>query len=314
MATASGLSGQLGMKAESAWGTAVTVDRFYEILSENIQAEPDHVESEGIRSEQRVLPSDDWVLGVKKVGGPVEFELSTLNAKLLFEHALGTYTGGTIGTITPSNLTGKGLTVQVGRPDVGPNNVGTVIPYTFNGGKVKSWELACAVGDIAKLTLDMVFKDQTTATALASASYTSGLGLFAFVHGALTIAGSSVPVRSVTLKGDNGLADERFFVGGTSISEPLEKQLREYTFDLELDHSGTVLPGRITSGSEAAMVLTFTSGGSIIAITTNARFDSAFANLAGRDILEQPLSGKLIATGADSTALTMVITSSETSP
>lgn len=311
--TGSGLSGQLGLAAESVWGTAVSVTRFYEIVSENIQLAIDRTESKGIRSGQRVLRSDDWVAGVRKVSGPVEFELSTRNAALLFQHAFGTVTSmaGTVpGTVTPFDLTGLGLTVQVGRPDV----AGTVLPFTFNGGKVGLWELAATIGDIAHLTLDMVFKDQTTATALASASYTSGLGLFSFVHGAVTIGGTTVNVRKLSLKGNNNLAAERFFLGGSVIAEPIEQGFREYTFDMELDNSGTVIPGRIDSGTEAALVATFTSGGSIVKATTNARFDAGFANLGGMDILTQPLSGKCVATAADSTAITLVITSGETAP
>lgn len=310
MATGSGISGQFGLKAETAWGTAVTVDRFYEVLSENIQAEPERTESAGIRASQRVLRSDDWAQGMLRVAGPVEFELSTLNTKLLLEHAMGTYTGGTIGTMYPADLTGKGLTVQVGRPDV----AGTVIPYTFAGGKVTSWELSAEANEIARLTLDMVFKSQTTATALASASYTSGLGLFSFVHGAVTIGGSTVSVRNISITGDNALNVERDFLGGTLIAEPLEAGRREYGFSLELDHNGTVLPGRITSGSESALVLTFTSGGSILSVTTNARFDSGFANLSGFEILAQPLSGKLVASSTDDTAIKFVVTSGEATP
>lgn len=311
--TGSGISGQFGLKAETTWGTAVTVDRFYEIVSENIQAEPARVGSMGVRSGQRVLRSDDWAQGVLSVAGPVEFELSTRNTALLLEHALGTctsMTGPTPGTLWPADLTGKGLTAQVGRPDV----AGTVIPYTFAGGKVASWELSASVGEVAKLTLDMVFQSQTTATALASASYTSGLGLFTFVHGAVTIGGSTVSVRDITLSGDNALNVERAFLGGTHIKEPLEASRRDYGFSMDLDHSGTVLPGRITSGSEAAMVLTFTSGGSIVSFTTNARFDAGFANLSGFEVLAQPLSGKLVASGADDTALKVVVTSGETAP
>jgi hypothetical protein len=313
MPTGSGLSGQLGLKAETTWGTAVTVDRFYEIVSEKIDLKIDRTESKGIRTGQRVVRSDDWVAGVRKVAGPVEFELSTRNAALLLQHAFGTIQNlgtTTPGTVIPNDLTGLGLTVQVGRPDV----AGTVIPYTFNGGKVGSWELACKVGEVAILTLDMVFKDQTTATALAAANYTSGLGLFTFVHGAVTIAAATVNVRSLTLKGDNALDAERFYLGGSVTAEPLEAGRREYTFDMELDHSGTVIPGRIDSGTEAALVATFTSAGSIVKFTTNARFDAGFAGLSGMDILTQPLSGKCVATAADSTAITGTITSGEATP
>jgi hypothetical protein len=311
--TGSGISGQVGLVAEPSWGSSTTVTRFYEVLSENIQLEVERTESAGIRSGQRVMRSDDWVGGNRKVSGPIEFELSTRNMALLLEHSLGTVTsmaGPTPGTLSPADLTGKGLSVQVGRPDV----AGTVVPYTFNGGKVASWELSASVGEVAKLTLDMVFKDQTTATALAAASYTSGLGLFTFVHGAVTIGGNAVPVRNISLKGDNALDTERFFLGGSLISEPIEAGRRDYSFDLEADHSGTVIPGRIDGNTEAALVLTFTSGGSIVKFTTNARFDAGYANLSGMEILAQPLSGKLIATAADSTALLVHVTSGETAP
>lgn len=311
--TGSGISGQVMLAAESAWGTAVTATRGYEIVSENIQAVPDHVESAGIRSGQRLIRSDDWALGMIRVGGPMEYELSTRNLALLLEHSLGTVTsmaGPTPGTLSPADLTGKGMTVQVGRPDV----AGTVIPYTFSGGKVSSWDVSCAVGEIAKLSIDWVFKDQTTATALAAASYTSGLGLFAFTHGVVTIGGTTVSVRNVRLGGLNNLNVQRDFMGGTNIAEPIETGRRDYTVALELDHNGTVLPGRITSGAESAMTLTFTSGGSIVKFTTNTRWDDGFANLGGMDILTQPLTGKLVATGADSTALLVHVTSGETAP
>lgn len=315
MPVGAGLSGQAMIAEESTWGTAVTVTRAYEILGENIKGgEPERIESEGIRADQRVIRSDDWTPGTKRVSGPIKFELSTKNVALLLKHALGGLSTSGAGpythTLTPGTLTGKGLTIQVGRP----SSDGTVQPFTFNGCKVTSWELEFELDQIVKLTLEVVGKDQTTGTALATASYTASNNLFAFTHGALTIAGSAVKVKAGTIRGENPLNTDRLFLGDTTINEPIENGRREYTFDLETEFESLTALGRVTAGTEAALVLAFTRSTDSVTFTANARFDEGMPALEGFDVLEQPLSGKLVATGADSTALSIAVVSSEATP
>lgn len=314
MATGAGIAGQLGLKEEVTWGTAVTVDRFYELNSESIGYDIARIESEGIRSEQRVIRSDDWTPGTKRVAGTIELELATKNMALLFKHAMGglatTGAGPYTHTLTPASLTGKGLTVQVGRP----SSDGTVQPFTFNGTKITAWELGFELDKIASLSLDVVGKDQVTATGLATASYTSSNNLLAFTHGAITVAGSAIKVKSGSVRGENPLNTDRLFLGDTTISEPLENGRREYSFDLACEFESLTALNRIVNGTEAALSLAFTRGADSITITGNLRFDEGMPNLDGFDVLEQPLSGKFVATGADSTAITVAIISGEATP
>ena len=313
MAIKSGLAAQLMMAAEATPGTAVTPTKSFEFRSESLVQEIERIESEGIRSGQRVMRSEDWTAGTQKISGDVELELSTKNWAFLFSHMLGSVVTAGAGpythTATPGDLSGKSLTVQVGRPDIG----GTVQPFTYAGCKVASWELSCSVDELALVTLSMVGMSETTATALATASYTSGNALFSFTHGSLTVAGSSFPVKEVSLSGDNGLDAERFYLGQPTTSEPLEAALRDYSGSLTADFVSLDAYNRFVNGTEAAMVLTFTRGSDSIAITTNVRYDGSTPNVGGREILEQSLDFKCIGPSTDADALTVVVTSTESS-
>lgn len=311
---AGGLHGQLGLAEETTWGTAVVVSRFYELLGESIAYDLARVESDGIRSGQRVMRSDDWTTGSKRVAGSIDLELTTKNMALLFKHALGSVATSGVGpythTITPGDLTGKGLTVQVGRP----SSNGTVNPFTFNGAKVAGWELSFALDETTKLTLDVVGRDQTTATALAVASYTASNNLLAFTHGSLTVAGAAISVKSGTVAGENPLNTDRIFVGSNIVSEPLESGRRGYTFDLDAEFESLDALNRIINGTEASLSLAFTRGADSVTVSGNVRFDEGMPELDDMDLLDLPLSGKFVATGADSTAITVTVQSSEATP
>lgn len=314
MANDAGLFGQLGIAEEVTWGTAVTPTRFYELLSESLAAEYARVQSEGIRSGQRVLRSDDWTTGIQRVSGSVELELTTRNMALLFKHAMGavntTGSGPYTHTCTPGDLTGKGLTVQVGRP----GTAGTVHPFTINGAKVEAWELGFELDETTKLTLDLVGKTETTATALATASYTSSNDVYAFTHGSISLGGSVAKVKSGTVRGENPMNTDRIFLGDSSINQPIENARREYTFDLTAEFENLTAYQRVVNATEASMSLAFTRGTSSVTVTGNVRFDEATPELSGFDLLEQPLSGMFVATGADSTAISVVIVSGESTP
>lgn len=307
----SGMGSQLMMAAEVTPGTGVTPTKSYEFRSESLVQEIERVESEGIRAGQRVMRSEDWTPGTQKVTGDIELEMSTKNWAFLWSHMLGAVATAGAGpythTATPGDLSGKSLTVQVGRPDIG----GTVRAFTYAGCKVASWELSCSVDELAVVSLSMVGMTETTATALATASYTAANNLFAFTHGALTVAGAAFPVKEVSLTGDNGLDAERFYLGQPTTSEPLEASLREYGGSLTADFVDLTAYTRFVSGTESALVLTFTRGTDIIQITTNVRYDGSTPTVGGRDILEQSLDFKCVGASTDAGALTVVVTSAE---
>lgn len=316
MAIGSGISAQIMVAEEVTWGTAVTTTRGLEFVSESLTRDQERIESEGIRAGQTVMRSDDWTTGAEKVAGSIEVDLTTKNMALLFKHLFGTPVTAGAGpythTFTPGDITGKGLTVQVGKPDV----AGTVQPFTYAGCKVKSVEISCTAGsdEPAKVTVELVAKSETTATALAAASYTASVSILAWVHLVVSIAGSAVPVRDFSIKFENELKDDRYQGGVATIDEPVQNGLRTIDGSVTIDFSGLTQYARYTGGTEAAMVATFTRGADSIAITLNARFDGETPEVDDRDLIELEVPFMAIATGADSTACTVVVTSAEATP
>lgn len=313
MAAPSGIAGQIGFKTESVWSTAVVVDQFHPgLLSESITNEITRIDSQGIRAGRRVNHS--WASGSQTIGGDIELELWNRPSATLLTHIMGTVNTTGIGPYvhdgTPGDLTGKGLTIQVGRPDVG----GTVRPFTYAGCRVASWSLSADVDSIPTLTLTITAATETTGTGLAVASYPASAAPFSFVHGAVSIAGSSIAtVRSFSIEGDNALATDRFRVGSATVLQQLEQGKRTYTGELSMDFSDLTAYGRVTAGTEAAVVLSFTSGTDVCSLTFNARFDGATPNLSGIELLEQSLSFVATSGTSDAAAFSWSITNAETS-
>lgn len=369
MSLKSGLAAQWGFKAESIWSTPVTVDKFLPLVGETMSADIERLESAGILSGRRVLTSAMWGPGRVKVAGGIQTELYDRDIATLISHMMGDASS----PYTPGDLDGYGLTVQIGVPGVG----GTVHPKTYSGCKIASWELACKVGEIATVGLDLVAareilhrsvtdgatNSNTTVTsataaftaddigkpisggtipagatitavasatsvtisdaasgtatgvtltigvALASASYTSGLKPVRFTHGSVTIGGSAVNVKAATLSGKNGLDTDRYFLGSDIVKEPLEAELREYMCSLDLEFTDLTQYRRYLNGTEHAVVLTFaTAAGLSLVITTNVRFDGSTQQVGGTGIVQQSIPMKCVASGADSTAISIALT------
>jgi len=317
MAIPTGLAAQLGIAAEITYGTPVTVTRFYEFTGESMRMEIERLESAGLRAGTRVLLSDRWVAGGKTISGDINMELANKSFGLWFTHMLGgaavttSATGVYLHTFTPSDLP-VGLTVQIGRP----NTSGTVEPFTYHGCKVASWEIGCAVGEIARLRVSLIGEDEATGVPLATASYPSSLTLLTFKEGTLTVAGSSACVTAATVAGNNGLKADRRCLGSQTILAPVEADFREYTADLTTRFTALTDYARFVAGTEADVVLTFT-GATIttghsytLTITGNARFDGETPNVAGPDELVQPLRCKLVG-ATPATALTITYKTSD---
>jgi hypothetical protein len=266
----------------------------------------DFQESEAIIAGRRVLTSGQSNGGNVELAGDIETELWSLDLETLLKHMMGARSGsGTTASpwvATPGDLFGLGLTVQLGRPSVG----GTVHPFTYAGVKITGWELSCQAGQIARLRLSTFGTvEETTATALATASYTSGIRPFKWNHGAVTIAGSPANVKSLRITGDNGLDTDRRFLGSKLAAQPIEADLRSYTGQMVCEFASLADYQRFVNRTEAAVVVTFTDGTRVLTITMNVRFDGETPTIGGRGILEQPLPFTCLASGADSTAISI---------
>lgn len=305
MAAPAGIAGQFGFATETTAGTAVTVTQFLPIRpGANLGQEIERLDSEGIRAGRMVTAA--WKSAGRTISGTVESDLWNADVASLFKHMFGaaSTTGSSpyTHTFTPTDLTGLSFTAQLGRPDIS----GTVQPFTYAGCKVGAWTLSAEVGSICTMSLDLVGMTETTGTALATASYDSGLEPFCFTTASVKIAGASVAtVRSFELTGDNALTD-RIRIGSATSKEYLANGFREYTGEIITDFESLTAYNRFVNGGEAALELKFDNGTDSLTITSNVRFDGATPEL-GAELLEQSLPFKCVSATNDASAITAVL-------
>lgn len=291
MAIPSGLSAQVGVAEEVTWGTVVTPNRFFPFLSESLSQDIERIESDGIIAGARLRRSTQWEPGAKTVSGDLNLEVNTRNVGVLLKHALGSVvTTGPVSSlythvITPGDLGGKGLTVQVGRPDT----TGTVRAFTYRGCKVGTWEISLAAGELAKMTLGLVGKDEVTNVALATASLPANMRSFSYTGGGVYLGGGATPVaacvRSITISGDNSLVTDRTCIGHDYVDEPLEGELRNITGEVEMEFKGLTEYNRYVASEEFNISLDLAAGTTYLSIDMNARYDGATPNVDGRGLI-----------------------------
>lgn len=258
MTTGTGLDAQVGYKLESTVGTAVTVDKFLEFNSEGFEFDPSFIEPEGLRSGVKFKRGSRLVQSRKQVTGSLELNHSTRLMGGLWKAALGsTVTTPVVVTAGQSwkqvhqtgDLLGKSLTIQVGRPQ--PSD-GVVKAHTYSGCKVNGWEFSVSDNEIAKFSLDFDGWDESTVTALATASYVSAaefsfMQVTSFTLGGtvsgtteLAVASGTAPtavVKSISIKGDNALATERYGLGNAGVKkEQLENGIPTITGTLDAEY------------------------------------------------------------------------------
>lgn len=276
MSTGSGLDAQFMVATESTWGTPVTVTRGYEILSESLNRDITYVDSAGLRVGTTFKRSARTKQARFSVGGDVELELPTLGAGLLVKHMLGStvttttlVSGSAYKQIhTPSGLAGLGLTMQVGRPE--PTSPYTVRPFTYEGCKITKWEISLKDGELAKLKLSVDGQEESTVTALATASYLAGTQVFPFLQSTIKLGGTATTAagettvaggtalatvaKSITISGDNAVATDRYGLGNAGQKrEQLQNGMQTITVKLDTEFSKTELYDLYTAGTPTPM-------------------------------------------------------------
>lgn len=238
MASGTGLDAQLGLASETTWGTPVTVTRFLEFNNDSVKYDPTFLEPTGIRPGVYFKRASRVKVSKSQVVGDFEFEHATKGMGLVWHHALASATTTTTvitGTAfkqihTPGGYNGLGFTLQLGRPE--PS--GTVRAHTFAGCKIVGWDFSVKDGVIPTMKVTVDAKSESTATALATASYLSGSTVFDFsqvtnfklggtpttASGETTI-GSGVTVATIckefSLSSKTVLATDRFGLGNQGL-------------------------------------------------------------------------------------------------
>lgn len=314
----------LGVAEETTYGTPVAPSRFFEMMSESVAGTYERIDSEAYRAGQRVLHQDRFAANPKGASGELKIEGQDSGLGVLLAHAFGAVSTGTPDedftphTVTVGDLAGKSLTVQVGRVD----NTGALHPWTYEGGKILSWELSNAVDGVLGLTFEFDFAREHIGAgagpyAPSTPTYSTTGQLFTFVGGTVDIGGVPFAVSEISLTGDNKLANERWSTVGKR--EPLEEGMREYGFELKGEYEGLAHAQRVAaavaSGTLAAVDLQWSTpqGGALDVSIPVGRFDEGSINFDGAQIMEQALKGMALWDGSAS-PVTVLYRSKDATP
>lgn len=326
------IGAQVMVKQESSYGTAVTVDVGFPFLSEELEGEQKRIEGKNQRANQLVQRSDQFEPYLIGAMGPFSTELTTKDAGWLLKWAMGSLSTGSISdSVYPHTCTLAAtlpsFTFQTNReqPD------GTDRAFTFEGCKIAKWSLEGAKESPIVFSADIVAEDLTTATALASASYTSGAELLTTVLASVSLGGSARTAESWKIEVDNNLDTDRIrqrttAAGGPRRLEPVRKGWATVTWSAAVDFDGLTEYNRFAattrSGALAALAITCqgpTLAGvsaypSLVATIAAARTDQAKGTAAkgSEASMLVELSGVGLYNGTDS-ALSVVYSNTQAS-
>lgn len=306
---------QLGFADESTFNTPVTVSRFFEYESEGIEETYGRTEGDPLRVGSSVIRSDRSTPYFSGAAGPIQMAVLTKGFGYFLKHMLGgTATSGPAETVvythvgTEGSLFGKSFTCQVNRPF---HPSGTNQAFTYAGGKISEWGLSNSVDGNLLLDLNCDFASGTTATALATASYPTGMDNFTWAGGVVSVGGAAYDVTEFAVNWNNGLDVERRQIRGNTAKKEQTSGRREGTFSLSADFESLAQRNRAAATARAtthaAISATWTGptllGTTLYPIVTvdipAARFDSWSAPTTTAGIT-QALSGVVRYDGSNS--------------
>lgn len=274
MAIGSGLGAQLGIAAESTYGTFVAPAKFIEFTKESLALKKTTAQSAGIAAGRLLALSSRRVLTRKEVQGSIDMEVTNKAMGVLLQALMGTSvtpvqqgaTAAYLQTHTLADTAGKSLTIQKGVP----LTTGTVTDKTFLGCKVTSGEFACGVGEMLTSTFEFDGKDVDEGQTLAAASYPN-MSVFHFGQMALKTGSFGAEtaldgIRKVSCKVERPQDVERFYANQSALKkEPISNDLVKISGTLESDYVATTLDDLHTSDGVTSMVWEFV--GPLIAST-----------------------------------------------
>lgn len=307
----------LGVKTETTYGTAVSPDTRFEVVSEKLGLKQDYIESKALRAGQRYLNANNHIVGKTHVEGDIELEIPSAGAGFWFKQLMGkvvtsTPSGATtrrLHTFTAdSDLDGLSFTTEIQRTDV----AGTAHKFTYAGCGITDIELACKAGELATMKASIFGKSESVSAASAtSASYPTSTPLV-FAGAAIQIgnAGSSVTtqtnVSDFSVKIENGRKTDRYFLGSSSPAKPIEADMRNCEGKITVDWTGLDQYNRFVNHSSVKIVAKFETQDVIegavkgyVQVTIPAAVFTGETPTGGGDIIEQSIDFKALDDGSN---------------
>lgn len=266
MAIGSGLGAQIGIAAESTYGTFVPSTKFIEFTKESLQLKKTTAQSAGIAAGRLVDLSSRRVVTQREASGSVEMEVTNKNMGLLLQALMGTSvtpvqqaaTAAYLQTHTLADTAGKSLSIQKGVP----MTTGTVADYSVVGCKVGSAEFSCEVGEMLTAEFEFDGKNVSEAETLASPSYPLmspfHFGQMAVKIGTFGAEAALDGIRKCSVKVERGMATDRFYAGASGLkAEPITNEKIKVSGTLEADFVAATLPTLFTSDASQSLVWEF---------------------------------------------------------
>jgi hypothetical protein len=266
MAIGSGLGAQLGIAAETTYGTFVAPAKFIEFTKESLALKKTTAQSAGIAAGRLMALSSRRVVTRREVGGSLDLEVTNKGMGLLLQSLMGTTVTPVQGgagpaytqTHTLASVAGKSLTIQKGVP----LTTGVVTDKTFVGCKITSGEFSCGVGEMLTASFEIDGRDCDEGQTLAAASYANmspfHFGQMALKAGSYSSETALDGVRKVSVKIERPQDVERFYANQSALKkEPIENDQVKVTGNLETDYVATTLDDLHTSDGATSLVWEF---------------------------------------------------------
>ncbi|MEV8043567.1 phage tail tube protein [Streptomyces griseoluteus] len=274
MAIGSGLGAQIGIAAETTYGTYVAPAKFVEFTKESLALKKTTAQSAGIAAGRLLALSSRRVVTRREAQGSLEMEVTNKGMGLLIQALMGT-------TVTPvqqgagpaylqthtlASVAGKSLTIQKGVP----LTTGTVTDKSFLGCKVTSGEFSCEVGQMLTASFEIDARDCDESQPLAAASYSNmspfHFGQMALKTGAYGSEAALDGIRKMSCKIERPQDVERYYANNAGLkSEPIENDQVKISGTIETDYVSTTLDDLHTSDGATSLVWEFK--GALIAAT-----------------------------------------------
>lgn len=253
---------QLGIAAQSDYETEATVTRFYEWNSDSLKPTLGNILTD-IRGSQfhrttldRVFPNGG--------DGDVELDFMQKSMGLWLKHIFGQDTVAQVGSTVEYTQTcipaaagtrGLALTVQKGLED----GAGVVQPFTLLGGKIARATFSNDLDQNLKLAMTLDFKGVNDATALAVASYPTGLIPLSFLDANINLDGDDICARNVSVVIERALATDRRCLGNTK-REPIPNGKLNVTGTMDLEFENRDQYDAWQAGTLSPLIATWAYG------------------------------------------------------
>lgn len=276
MAVASGIGSQVGIAAESTYGTYVAPSTFIMATKVALKKVKNTTTDQGLAAGRLLNLGSRRVVTTKAGEGSVSFNAVNKGMGLLLQGLMGTAvtpvqqaaTTAYLQTHTLADPFGKSLSIQSGVPDAG----GTVRPYTFLGCRVTDATFTVEVDKDVECEFNVDAQDVTEAQTIAAASYATGTRQFVGTDATIKVGtyaseASVSGVKKVSVKIDRALKTDRFYLGASGLKgQPIISDFTKITGTISADYiDKTVFADRFAADTGFSLVIELV--GTLIAST-----------------------------------------------